>query len=137
MHIKGKQLENTYIFENGTVYFYNDLIIGEIKEGAHVSAKTLLSFFDFFNENYKIPFGYISHRKNSYTIDPQFYKMLPKNNLLKGIAIVSNDKFSSLNAHVEKKFFNGHFELFTTIDVAVNWLDKIIPLENKEVAVTT
>ena len=63
--------------------------------------------------------------------------MLPKNNLLKGIAIVSNDKFTSLNAHVEKKFFNGHFELFTTIDVAVNWLDKIIPLENKEVAVTT
>ncbi|WP_046758008.1 hypothetical protein [Kordia jejudonensis] len=129
MKITGKQLKDVYTFENGKLYLYNDLIIGEINEGAHISSETLLSFFEFFHENYKIPFGYISYRKNSYSIDPQVYKMLPENNLLKGIAVVTVDKFSSLNAHVEKKFFNGNYELFTTLETAVNWLDTIVSVE--------
>jgi hypothetical protein len=133
MNIIGKQLKDTYAFRDGKLYFYNDLIIGEVNEGAHVSSETLLSFFEFFHENYKVPFGYISYRKNSYSIDPQIYSKLPKHNLLKGIAVVSNDKFSSLNAHVEKKFFKGPFELFTTIDAAVNWLDTLAPANNNNI----
>ncbi|MGH1388272.1 hypothetical protein [Kordia sp.] len=130
MQIIGKELNDTYTFENGKLYLYNDLIIGEINEGVHVTIDVMLSFFQFFLENYKVPFGYISYRKNSYSIDPQVYKMLPENKLLKGIAVVSDQKFSSLNAHVEKSFFKGRYELFTTINNAVNWLDKIIPLQN-------
>ncbi|MBC8754696.1 hypothetical protein H2O64_08440 [Kordia sp. YSTF-M3] len=136
MQVVGKQLKDIYTFENGTLYMYDDLVIGEINEGAHVTAETLMSFFEFFHENYKVPFGYISYRKNSYSIDPQVYKMLPENHLLKGIAVVSNQKFSSLNAHVEKNFFNGRYELFTTINNAVNWLDKIIPLENNNISIS-
>lgn len=136
MQITGKQLKDIYTFENGTLYMYDDIIIGEVNEGAHISAETLISFFQFFLENYKTPFGYISYRKNSYSIDPQVYKMLPQNNLLKGIAVVSDQKFSSLNAHVEKSFFNGRYELFTTINNAVNWLDTIIPLKNNNVSVS-
>jgi hypothetical protein len=133
MKIIGKQLKDTYTFEDGKLYMYNDLIVGEINEGVHVTAETLMSYFQFFHENYKIPFGYISHRKNSYSIDPQVYKMLPSDNLLKGIAVVSHDKFSSLNAHVEKNFFNGRYELFTNIETAVNWLDTIIPQEKENI----
>lgn len=136
MHIIGKQLKDTYTFENGTLYLYDDLIVGEINEGVHVSADVLLSFFQFFMENYNVPFGYISYRKNSYSIDPQVYKMLPKNNLLKGVAVVSTQKFSSLNALVEKKFFDGRYELFTTMNAAVNWLDKIIPLEDNYMSIS-
>ncbi|WP_298419651.1 hypothetical protein [uncultured Kordia sp.] len=135
MQIAGKQLRDIYNFDDGTLYIYNDLIIGEIFEGVHISIDEMLSFFQFFEENFKTPFGYISYRKNSYSIDPQVYKMLPENNLLKGIAVVSNDKFASLNAHVEKKFFNGRYELFTTLGAAINWLDKIIPLENNAISV--
>jgi len=136
MEIIGKQLRDIYTFQDGKLYLYNDLIIGEINEGVHITAETLISFFEFFHENYKIPFGYISHRKNSYSIDPQVYKMLPENNLLKGIAVVSDEKFSSLNAHVEKSFYNGRYELFTTINNAVNWLDKIIPIENNSINIS-
>jgi len=136
MNINGKQLIDTYTFEWGKLYLYNDLAIGEINQGVHVTAETLLSFFEFFQENYKIPFGYISHRINSYSIDPQVYKMLPKNSLLKGIAVVSDQKFSSLNARVEKNFYNGRYELFTTIDAAVNWLDTIVVHENNNMDVS-
>jgi hypothetical protein len=136
MQIVGKKLNDTYTFENGKLYLYNDLIIGEINEGVHVTIDVMLSFFQFFLENYKVPFGYISYRKNSYSIDPQVYKMLPKNDLLKGIAVVSDQKFSSLNAHIEKKFFKGRYELFTTINTAVNWLDKIVPLQNNSIHVS-
>ncbi|WP_430409414.1 hypothetical protein [Kordia sp.] len=129
MQIAGKQLRDIYNFDGGKLYVYNDLVIGEVFEGVHVSVGETLSFFEFFQENFKIPYGYISYRKNSYSIDPQVYKLLPNNSLLKGIAIVSDDKFSSLSAHIEKNFFNGRYELFTTLDAAVNWLDKIIPLE--------
>ncbi|MCH2193890.1 hypothetical protein [Kordia sp.] len=136
MNINGKQLKDIYTFENGKLYLYNDLIIGEINEGVHVTIDVMLSFFHFFLENYKVPFGYISYRKNSYSIDPQVYKILPKNDLLKGIAVVSDQKFSSLNAHVEKSFFEGRYELFTTINAAINWLDKIVPLENNNTNVS-
>ncbi len=133
MNITGKKLRDVYTFGDRKLYLYNDLVIGEINEGVHVTVDVMLSFFEFFLENYKIPFGYISYRKNSYSIDPQVYKMLPENNLLKGIAVVSEDKFSSLNAHVEKTFFDGHYELFTTLETAVNWLDTIIPFEKNNV----
>ncbi|QHI35981.1 hypothetical protein IMCC3317_13320 [Kordia antarctica] len=130
MYIPGKQLKNTYTFEYGTLYMYTDLVVVEINEGEHVTIEMMITFFQFFLENYKIPFGYVSYRKNSYSIDPQVYKMLPKNDLLKGIAVVSTQKFSCLTALVEKKFCIGRYELFTTMDAAVNWLDEIIPLEN-------
>ena len=136
MDIIEKNLKNTYTFENGKLYMYEDLIIGEINEGAHITTDVLLSFFEFFKENYKIPFGYISLRNNSYSIDPQVYKMLPENNLLKGIAVVSNKKFSTLNAHVEKSFFNGRYELFTTLNSSINWLDKIVPLEKNDIYIS-
>lgn len=132
MHITGKQLLKTYTFEEGNLYFYEDVIVGEINEGVHITTEELLSFFEFFRENYKIPFGYISYRKNSYSIDPQVYKALPENTLLKGIAVVTDQKFSTLNAQVEKSFFNGRFEVFTTINAAINWLDTIVPLENHQ-----
>ncbi len=135
MQIIGKQLKDIYTFENGTLYMYDDIIVGEINEGVHVTSETLMSFFQFFLENYKTPFGYISYRKNSYSIDPQVFKMLPENDLLKGIAVVSVEKFSSLNTRVEKNFFNGRYELFATINAAVNWLDKIIPLENNNASI--
>ncbi|AXG71988.1 hypothetical protein KORDIASMS9_04249 [Kordia sp. SMS9] len=131
MNIIGKKLRNVYNFKKGNLYLYDDLVIGEVDEGVHVSSETLISFFEFFHENYSKPFGYISFRKNSYSIDPQIYSMLPENNLLKGIAIVSNQKFSSLNAKVEKGLYKGRCELFTTIDAAVNWLDTIMPLQNE------
>ncbi|MEM6718091.1 MAG: STAS/SEC14 domain-containing protein [Bacteroidota bacterium] len=132
MNIIGKQLKDIYTFKDGKLYLYNDLIVGEINQGVHVSCETLLSFFEFFHENYKVPFGYLSYRKNSYSIDPQVYKMLPENNLLKGIAVVSDLKFSTLNAYVEKSFYKGRYELFTTIEAAVHWLDTIVPLEIKK-----
>ncbi|WP_040559432.1 STAS/SEC14 domain-containing protein [Kordia algicida OT-1] len=136
MHSIEKVLKDIYTFENGKLYLYEDLIIGEINEGVHITTDVLLSFFEFFHENYKVPFGYISYRKNSYSIDPQVYKMLPENNLLKGIAVVTDKKFSVLNAHVEKSFFNGKYELFTTLNAAINWLDKIIPLEKNNASIS-
>lgn len=136
MNINGKQLRNVYNFKKGNLYLYNDLIIGEVHQGVHVSSETLISFFEFFLENYSEPFGYISYRKNSYSIDPNIYSMLPENNLLKGIAIVSDQKFSSLNAKVEKGLYKGRFELFQTLDAAVNWLDTIVPLQNQNVNIS-
>ena len=85
MKIIGKKLRDTYAFEKGKLYLYDDLIVGEINEGEHVSVDMMLSFFEFFHENYKLPFGYISLRTHSYSIDPQVYKSLPENHLLKGI----------------------------------------------------
>ncbi|PTX62724.1 hypothetical protein C8N46_102121 [Kordia periserrulae] len=134
MNITGKKLKKIYNFDEGNLYFYNDLIIGEVLEGVHISCETLQSYFEFFKENYSEPFGYISYRKNSYSIDPQIYAVLPEGGLLKGIAIVSDQKFSSLNARVEKALYKGRFELFTTLNAAVNWLDTLTPLNTSKIS---
>ena len=133
MNITGKELKKVYNFDEGNLYFYNDLIIGEVHQGVHISFETLKSYFEFVKENYSGPFSYISYRKNSYSIDPRIYAMLPENGSPKGIAFVTNQKFSTLNARVEKALYKGRCELFTTLNAAVNWLDTLVPLDNQKV----
>ncbi|HKJ47661.1 MAG TPA: hypothetical protein VJ973_01150 [Christiangramia sp.] len=110
----------------GTVYIHENILIAKLNEGILFdleSNQKLLQIGSeiFQNENY----GYISHRVNSYAVDPMVYIESANNDNLKAIAVVSENEMTRRNAEeVEKKFYkdNNCFEVFQTLEEAVKWI---------------
>ncbi len=79
---------------------------------------------EYFKDN---KFVYISKRDNNYNVDPNIYRELEavRKNLI-GVAIVS-DRPSSLNiANFERAFAKVSFEIFLTLDAALDWAEDIL-----------
>lgn len=86
--------------------------------------ETLLNIVDTYFKNKK--FVYISHRLNSYSVDPAIYIETSKIDSLIGFAVVSKDYKAKSNAEIEKLFFHKPFEIFTTLEAAVSWANLLL-----------
>lgn len=109
------------------VEVYDHYAVVVINEGVNLTPKynkTLIKI----NEKYYAsqPFVYITNRINSYSVDPKIYHETSKIKTLKGIAVVSKNYHAKINAQIEKIFFHKPFEIFTELEDAVKWADKVI-----------
>ncbi|WP_051621268.1 hypothetical protein [Leeuwenhoekiella sp. MAR_2009_132] len=75
---------------------------------------------DYFNDQ---PFGYISVRNHSYSINPLIYLELNKIDNLRAFAIVSRTSIGRGNAKIEGQFFNKPFGIFETKRDAEKWIN--------------
>jgi hypothetical protein len=120
-------LKNIKEFEFGKIQIEDNFVIGIMKEGSHVdreSNQLLLSFCnDYFNDE---PFGYISYRLNSYSVDPTVYMDAGNHRGLKAIAVVFDNPLIKSNVLLEKQFFNQPFESFNTVNDAKTWLSQLL-----------
>ncbi|SDS42462.1 hypothetical protein [Christiangramia echinicola] len=113
--------------EFGTVYIHENILIAKLNEGILFDLESNQKLLDigsevFQNENY----AYISHRVNSYAVDPMVYIESASAKNLKAIAVVSENEMTRRNAEeVEKKFYkdNNCFEAFQTLEEAVRWIE--------------
>ncbi|RMB59537.1 hypothetical protein EAX61_08105 [Dokdonia sinensis] len=122
-----KQLLKQAIFDFGTVQIIDNIVIAEINEGVifdEEQNKQMLEFCS--NVLGERSYGYISHRKNSYTVNPTVYLQSSKISNMEAIAIVSSNPSNKLSVSVEKMFFKNPFESFDTIDQAKNWMHNIL-----------
>lgn len=71
------------------------------------------------------PFVYISHRINSYSVDPKIYLETSKIENLKGFAVASKKYHAKINAQIEKMFFSKEYEIFDKLEDAVQWAKKL------------
>ena len=69
---------------------------------------------------------YITHRVNSYSVDPNVYPRATKVEYLKGFAVVSDKYLAKVNAQIEQMFFGKPFEIFTELDDAIKWAENLI-----------
>lgn len=109
-------------FEFYEVQIYKNHLVGIAKEGETITPdfmEVLMGIIDTYFNN--IPFIYISHRINSYAVDPTIYIHLSKITNLKGFAIVTSDRNVQASAHVEKLFFTKPFQVFDTLNEAIEW----------------
>jgi len=74
-------------------------------------------------------FVYITHRLNSYSVNPQIYFETSKIENLKGFAVVSSNYKAKVNAKVEQMFFKKPFKIFTELEDAVAWVDEILEID--------
>lgn len=71
-------------------------------------------------------FGYITHRLNSYSVDPRVYVDTSKIKNLVAFAVVSKDPVNLSNTQVEKLFLKKPFRAFQQMEEAIAWVEEII-----------
>ena len=112
------------------IYDYYTVVV--MNEGVTITPEhnqVLINVVDTYFKNKK--FVYITHRLNSYAVDPAIYFETSKIENLAGFAVVSNDYKAKSNAEVEKLFLTKPFEIFSTLDEAVSWAKSILNIELK------
>ena len=116
------QLKKTLDTDIGMVYFYDNIVVFEAKEGIIMSYKT--GFFIFLKGlNYLGPKRWvlISNRVHSYSIKPMDYKYLNKVPTLRAVGVVNYSEVGHSNAQLEAKFCKKPFQMFDDLTEAVIW----------------
>jgi hypothetical protein len=107
--------------------FYDSYMVAVINEGVNIGPRenTILTThaLNFFGNS---PFVYITHRLNSYSVDPHIYPETARIKNLVGFAVVSADYKAKHNVKIERMFFNKPFEAFNTLNDAISWALQLI-----------
>ncbi len=117
----------------GSIYFFDNYIISEVKEGATITFEGTQELYALTKKYYgnKTPFVYISNRINSYSFEPTAHiKSKPLFPNLKGIGVVIYDPLKNEIAQLEKRFLD-HVEshIFYNLEEAIEWAKKIITMD--------
>ena len=72
------------------------------------------------------PFVYVTHRINSYAVDPKVYGPTSKIENLAGFCVVSANFMAKSTAEIESLFVKKPFAIFDTIEEAENWVKNLI-----------
>ncbi len=114
----------TFDFCDITIFDYYLVVV--MKEGMNITPDYNDILVGIANKYFKKrPFVYITHRVHSYSVDPKIYFETTKIENLKGFAVVSNKFQAKNNVQIEQMFFSKPFEIFTSLDDAISWAEKI------------
>ena len=119
-------------FDFCEMHIYDHYMVVVMNEGVTITPshnQILLNIVDTYYKNKK--FVYITHRLNSYAVDPAIYFETSKIENLAGFTVVSKDFKAKSNAEVEKLFLNKPFEIFDTLEEAITWAKSILNVEPK------
>ncbi|MBR9914419.1 MAG: hypothetical protein GYB32_06260 [Algicola sp.] len=109
------------------IHMYDSYMIVTMNTGVHVTAshnEILTQIADtYFN---KKPFVYITHRINSYSVDPAVYNETSKISNLVGFCVVSKNYMAKSTAKIEKLFLNKPFEIFDELSDAIEWAKSVV-----------
>lgn len=113
-----------------TIDVYNDYVISRINKGIHLTPDKNRILEDIANDYFNNKqFVYITHRINSYSVDPSIYLQTSKVKNLIGFAVVAEVPLAKGNAEVEKLFLKKPFEIFSDLDDAIEWAKSLVPNE--------
>lgn len=118
-----------YSFDFGNVYFLQNIIITEFKEGIVSSFKKVKEIIDYAEKLYgpKTSIIYISNRINSYSVDPiDLIKTNNKYPNLKAVGVVYHAKMSQRFLNIEKMFCSKPIENFYSLGDAMNWATNLL-----------
>jgi hypothetical protein len=120
-------MEKTLTFDFCEMTIYDKYVVVVMKEGVNITPGHNNVLIDVTKIYFsKKSFVYITHRINSYSVDPQIYLETAKIENLKGFAVVSKNYKAKVNAQIEKMFFNKPFEIFTNLENAFSWADGLL-----------
>ena len=114
----------TYPFGNITIY--DNYLIAVMNEGV-----TILPELNDVLENISIDyfsdknFVYITHRLNSYAVDPNIYFRTSKIENLVGFAVVTGKKIVIDNTDLESVFLSKPYRTFNNLDEAIKWANDL------------
>ena len=110
----------------GKVWFKDNILIAELNEGILLDVESNRKLLAIGRKNFgSNPYGYISHRVNSYAVNPMVYLETASISNLQAIAVVSYNDMCRNNAILERQFYkdSNSFEIFSTLDEAIAWIN--------------
>lgn len=113
-------------FDFCEIHIYEYYMVVTVNAGVNISThhnQTLLNIADTYFRNKQ--FVYITHRVNSYSVDPAIYKETSKISNLAGFCVVSKNYMAKSAAQIEKLFLNKPFEIFDTLTEAIEWAQSV------------
>ncbi len=119
-----KNIREVREFDFGIFYYFDVLVISEIKEGVifdwNMAEKAVIAAQEIFGEN--APIAYISNRINSYTISPtDWIKFYNNRNRLSFYSVVGHTKGSFASILLERMFFQNSLHQFTDLQQAIDF----------------
>nr|WP_321223159.1 hypothetical protein [uncultured Psychroserpens sp.] len=109
------------------VHIYENYMVVTIKTGVNITIthnKVLTNIANTYFSNKQ--FVYITHRVNSYSVDPAVYKEVAKVKNLSGFCVVSQNYMAKSTAQIEKLFLDKPFEIFDMLPEAITWANSIL-----------
>jgi hypothetical protein len=120
-------MKATLAFDFCDMTIFNNYLVVVMKEGVNITPKHNSVLVEVTKDYFlNKPFIYITHRLNSYSVDPKIYFETSKIENLKGFAVVSSNYKAKVNAQIEQMFFNKPFEIFSKLEDAISWAEELI-----------
>ena len=116
----------------GNFTFYPNILVAEFSEGVHVSFENATIPIQIATQMFgdKKPLIYISHRKNSYSMDPVGYKevvdLFPN---FMAFGIIAQTKRRRMIANLERLFIKKPIRVFDNLEDTLVWAEGF--LKNK------
>ncbi len=129
-------MEKIYSLDFGNLIFYDNYLISVINEGVEFKKKENDILLQMSRDHFKnIPYGYISYRKYSYSVDPFVYIESSKEVNMKAISIVCNSDYKKLSFDIEKLFISKELQHFENLKDAVNWIQNVLQVYTTKKAI--
>ena len=135
MKINSPYLENKkfklLIVKLGRLYLFDNYIITEFNEGINITFENFSEVSEIIKSHYKNePFGFISNRINSYSMDLNnahlYNKTFPN---LKAYGVVVYKSLSHHVFEIENHFFKFNREVFKNLENATEWVENTLAIE--------
>jgi hypothetical protein len=114
--------------EFARIDLFDNFLMVTVNEGMVFDSPEVEKIVEIANAHFfERPFGYISNRKNDYTVNPTCYKGAEENlpNMV-GIATLCYSEFSYKTAVFAEQFFNWPHKAFYTVEECVGWISGLI-----------
>ena len=126
-------LKKVLSFEFGEIELFDNYLITTMRQGITVIPRYNQELVALANTHFEgRPFAYITHRKNSYAVDPSIYYKTSKIENLAAFAVVSTKPIDQKVVAVEKIFLDKPFQLFTEMEEAISWVLSVIETRKQE-----
>ncbi|EGV42034.2 hypothetical protein BZARG_2671 [Bizionia argentinensis JUB59] len=110
----------------GEISFHENYMIAVMNEGLSISLILNNELYGIARNHFKLKdFVYITHRKNSYSVDPNIYFEMSKIKNLIGFAVVLGDTIQIDNTDFERSFISIPFKAFNALEDATDWANDL------------
>ncbi len=111
----------------GEIKVFRNYVIAVMKDGITVIPEFNEDLVEISKTYFKSrPFGYITHRINSYGVNPLVYLETYKIENLAAFAVVTTKENQISNIKIEKIFMKFPFRHFTSLADAKNWVNSMV-----------
>ncbi|WP_417857019.1 hypothetical protein [Xanthomarina gelatinilytica] len=119
-------MSNIITFPFGTVSMHDNYMVAVMNEGVTVNPEINSVLEELAAKHFQDKkFVYITHRVNSYSVDPNIYFKTSQIPNLVGFAVVLGRKIRLDNIALEKMFFSKPFKSFKSLNKAIEWANEL------------